>query len=131
MRLSNWNKSGETLSLIGSMFGLLAIIGLVACAVLAVDHLPQVAHCCDDAGEPYFAPPGLVQVAVVVFFPFTMLIGLISGIFLGYWHISVATAVCICVWFYLKGLAEDVQTEVLARMRKEHQATYDRNRRLR
>ncbi len=131
MKLSNWNKSGEILSFISSICGLLAVIGLVGCAVLVVDHLPQIAHCCDDGGDLYYAPSGLMQFAAVVLFPITMLIGLIAGLFLGYWQISIATAILICAWIYLKGVADSVETEILARWRKEHQDTYDQNRGLR
>lgn len=123
MKLSEWNGSGETLSFLSSICGLLAVIGLVAGAVFFIEHLPQIAYCCDDGGDPYYAPSGPMQVAAVVLFPITMLIGLISGIFLGYWQISVGTTVLICAWAYLKGMAEDVNAELRARWIKEHEDT--------
>ena len=128
MRISDWNRSGEFISFMGSICGLLAVVGLVACAVLAIDHLPQVAHCCDEAGERYYAPSGLMKLAVVVLFPVTMLVGFVMGFFLGFWQVSIATALLICAWVYLKGVGEKVEAEVMARIRKEYQETYDRNR---
>lgn len=120
------DKSEEILSFIGSICGLLALIGLVGCTILFTDHLPKASYCCDDGGNAYYAPSGLMLIVAVGLLPITMLIGLISGIFLGYWKLSIATAILVCAWVCLKGISEDLKTERLSRWKKEHQDAKDR-----
>lgn len=118
----------EWIGLAAGICGVIAIIGLVGCAVLLMDHAPQFQYCCDDGGDTYYGPSWVVTLAAIVMFPFTMAIGLIAGLFLGYWQVSLGTAAMIAAYVFLKGWSEDLENAFKERVRREAKEVYDRNR---